>query len=362
MVHTGCLKLYCAQIGVPFDLSAESGRETLIALVERHEMLGTTMFGGYEGIDYSDGRLDERWVTQPTGDQKNGNIFQWKFEDGQYDWTMTRYNSCVSKLIPSPDIFPRLHDPQVYAKIKPERLSMCSNPVPSNDFLSTSPDLVLLNIASHLSISDLFNLSILNKTLRHRCITTNSFQNLVRDQLQGTFALPVPAEIQPHHPSGFPFPTASGDWLLYSYHVHQTQSMRNRRRIFNLISQLKTLYPIKATAEGYLSGPQSEQKRNYLRTVVDQQLLLRRLNGMYDFELFVKVLGELNKAVSQDLMKAKFTGTKLPKAMEKVRGMVEGKKGGGKQRPTQAMEKRIMAKIDERMVLVKLENERYRRQ
>ena len=98
-----------------------------------------------------------------------------------------------------------------------------------------------------------------------------------------------------------------------------------------------------------------------MRTVVDQQLLLRRLNGMYDFELFVKVLGELNKAVSQDLMKAKFTGTKLPKAMEKVRGMVEGNKGGGKQPPTQAMDMKIMAKIDERMVLVKLEKERYRR-
>ena len=47
--------------------------------------------------------------------------------------------------------------------------------------------------------------------------------------------------------------------------------------------------------------------------------------------------------------------------MEKVKGMVEGKKGGGNQRPTQAMEKKIMAKIDERMVLVKLEKERYRR-
>ena len=82
---------------------------------------------------------------------------------------------------------------------------------------------------------------------------------------------------------------------------------------------------------------------------------------MYDFELLVKVLGELNKAVSIDLMKAKFTGTKLAKAMEKVRGMVEGKKARGKQRPTQAMEKKITAKIDERMVLVNLEKARYRR-
>ena len=94
---------------------------------------------------------------------------------------------------------------------------------------------------------------------------------------------------------------------------------------------------------------------------MDQQLLLRKLIEMYDFELFVKVLGELNKAVSADLMKVKFLGTKLPKAMEKVKGMVEGKKGQVKKGPTQAMERQIMAKIDERMMLVKLEKERYRR-
>lgn len=44
--------------------------------------------------------------------------------------------------------------------------------------------------------------------------------------------------------------------------------MRNRRRIFNIISQLKELYPVKATADGCLSDLQSEQKQNYLRTVV----------------------------------------------------------------------------------------------
>jgi hypothetical protein len=84
-----------------------------------------------------------------------------------------------SNLIASPDMFPRLYDPQIYAKTKPERLSMCANPALSNDLLSTSPDLVFLNIGSHLSISDLYNLSFLNKTLRNRCITTSTFQNLV---------------------------------------------------------------------------------------------------------------------------------------------------------------------------------------
>jgi len=137
--------------------------------------------------------------------------------------------------------------------------------------------------------------------------------------------------------------------------------MRNRRRIFNLISQLKSRYLFNAEGCEVVYGAKFEQRRNYLRTIVDQQLLLRKLIEMYDFELFVKVLGELNKAVSADLMKVKFLGTKLPKAMEKVKGMVEGKKGQVKKGPTQAMERQIMAKIDERMMLVKLEKERYRR-
>ena len=78
----------CAQLGVPFDLS-ENGRDTLVALVELHEMLGTTVYGGYEGIDYSQGRLNKRWLTQPFG-QGNANRFAWNFENGSQDWTMKR--------------------------------------------------------------------------------------------------------------------------------------------------------------------------------------------------------------------------------------------------------------------------------
>ena len=47
-------------------------------------------------------------------------------------------------------------------------------------------------------------------------------------------------------------PTAKGDWLLYGHHVHKTQSMRNRRRIFNIIDQLDFQYKIKAAKTGYI--------------------------------------------------------------------------------------------------------------
>jgi hypothetical protein len=90
MVHDGCLKLFCSEIGVPFDLSQTTGEGTMIALLERFEYLGTTVFGGYEGIDYSEGKMDERWLTQPHG-KTNGNEFAWHFDYGKYDWTMKRY-------------------------------------------------------------------------------------------------------------------------------------------------------------------------------------------------------------------------------------------------------------------------------
>ena len=73
---------------MPFDLT-QKGRETLIALLERHEFLGTTLYGGYEGIDYSMGNLDERWLSQPCGGEK-ANVFAWDFKNGEEDWTMRR--------------------------------------------------------------------------------------------------------------------------------------------------------------------------------------------------------------------------------------------------------------------------------
>ena len=97
VAHEGCWKLLCGKLGVPFDFS-QKGRDTIIALVERHEILGTTLFGGYEGIDYSGGKLDERWLVEPYGCGQ-ANQFAWDFENGEYDWTMKRYLPGSSQLI-----------------------------------------------------------------------------------------------------------------------------------------------------------------------------------------------------------------------------------------------------------------------
>lgn len=90
--------MVCRHIGVPFDLS-ENGRNTIISLLERHETLGTTLFGGYEGVDYSQGKLDERWITQPNG-RDDGGRFAWAFESGEYDWAMKRLSHQIRDLWP----------------------------------------------------------------------------------------------------------------------------------------------------------------------------------------------------------------------------------------------------------------------
>jgi len=79
--------MFCGKLGIPYDLG---NLDTLVALLERFEYLGTTVCGGYDGIDYSEGRMEERWLTQPFGEAP-GNKFQWEFQDGAEDWTMKRF-------------------------------------------------------------------------------------------------------------------------------------------------------------------------------------------------------------------------------------------------------------------------------
>ena len=154
-------------------------------------------------------------------------------------------------------MFPRLH-----TTVKPERLEICAHPTLSNDILSKSPDLVFLKIASHLTLSDLYTVAVLNKHLRHRCLTSYSYQNVVRKRLFKTWATPIPSEYPAKNQEGYAYATAKGDWLLYGHHVHKTQSMRNRRRIFNIIDQLDFYIKSKQQRQD-ISPVLTQSKNNY---------------------------------------------------------------------------------------------------
>lgn len=243
-------------------------------------------------------------------------------------------------------MFPRLH-----LTVKPERLDLCNNQHPSNDPLSTSPDLVFLGISKHLDLPDLYTLSTLNKTLRYRCLTTETFQNQVRNRIQKTWAAPLSSEYPHPLPQGYAHSSASGDWLLYGYHVFKTNSMRNRRRIVKLIQHLKEQYFIKAKEAGYIDGPNSIQMQRWFHANIDQQLLIHKVSEMYNFELFIKIMTTFNRAYTTDLTKQKFMGKKIPEAVEFVKELVRGKQSFGKRRPGREMEARMMDKIHERQKL-----------
>jgi len=345
VAHEGCLKLYCEQIGVPFNLTP-SGLETMLALIERHEFLGPTLYGGYEGIDYSAGKLDERWLSQPCGGE-DANVFAWDFERGQEDWTMKRYHNFLAFVNYSPDLFPRLHK-----EVKPERLALCNNPKASTDWITNSPDLVFLGVSSHLSLPDLYNVAALSKQLRRRCLTTASFQLIVRDQISQTWAAPMTSEYPSPMPEGFPHGKANGDWFLYGHHVFKTNSMRNRRRILNIISQLQIQYIATATEAGYLEGPHSGQMRANLRAMVELQLLLRKVSQMYDYQLFLKVLDMFNDAWARDLRKPRFKGEDAQKALKEARRLVEGKEVLPRRDPGKLVLQRLENSLRENQGLV----------
>jgi hypothetical protein len=182
---------------------------------------------------------------------------------------------------------------------------------------------------------------MLNKELRRRCLTTTSFQLLVRDQLSLTWAAPMTSEYPSPIPDGFPHDKAKGDWLLYGYHVFKTHSMRNRRRICNIISQLQSQYEVTATAAGYLHGPHSEQMQLNFRAMVEEQLLLQKVSQMYDYELFLKVLDMFNEAWAKDLKKPKFKGGEVQMTVIETRRLVEGKKTLPRRNPGEVILQRM---------------------
>ena len=343
----------CCAIKLVFHLILRKTGGRLCRVVERHEILGTTLFGGYEGVDYSEGQLDERWLVEPYGCGR-ANQFEWDFENGQQDWTMKRYAPLKVKYRHlSPDMFPRL-----LTTVKPTRLELCASATPSKDILSRCPDVVFLNISSHVPLPDLYTISILSKTIRHRCLTMASFQNIVRQRLFKTWATPIQSEYLPQIKSGYPHHTSTGDWLLYGYHVYKTASMRNcRRRILDLINQQETQFHLKAIEQGYSSGPNSEHQQTYLRAIIDQQLILRKLNEMYDFELFVKAATILNNAYREDLTQPRLMGTKLPGAVKKVKKLMVGKVALKERRPGRTMNQKIVEIINERFKFNVIENQ-----
>ena len=180
-----------------------------------------------------------------------------------------------------------------------ERMRTCAKVAPQTDFLTSCPHLVFLNIASFLDIPSLYNLTAVSKRLRFRCLLSIDFQSIVRDALFQTWACPSPAEEKDTvdyemviavlsgkslgqawdtiAAEGHPVRKAIGDWLGYGSEVFKSPNMKNRRRIFRIITQLRQKSQERAEKLGYLNGPESERRKRNFRALIEHQMVLANI-------------------------------------------------------------------------------------
>jgi hypothetical protein len=241
---------------------------------------------------------------------------------------------------------------------------MCAKAKAPEHPLSTCPDNIFLNIANLLPSNDLYTISILNKDFRRRTLTSESYQTLVRDRLKSfAWALPLESEIPEKAPDGYPMPTLTGDWLLYGYHIHKTNSIRNCRRIFNILAQMECRYLDNANHVGYLGGPFSEIMRVNLQAQVEQQLILANVVEMQDWDLLDHILTILNEAQENDLFwYGKFRGKGLPVAVATARAMMLLSPGVPQPLPSAAERRVLVERVNEHMAFNLEEKKKYPRE
>jgi hypothetical protein len=231
------------------------------------------------------------------------------------------------------------------------------------------PDLVFHDVAKYLNLSDLYTLTSVNKDLRRRCLTDMAIQNILRDILVDMNLVPTypKSYYTRSHPTSKtifrttnsnPHPYERGDWFLYGNHLNLSTSMQNRRRILGIISQMKIQSIKNAQEQKYFDN--DNLKQNCLRSIIDQQLVIRKLNIIGIPDLFVKGMALLNKAFEIDLKKGRLKGNKMAAAVERVEALIENERRGSKHIGL-VEENRMIAKINERMKLNMAEGEMLRR-
>lgn len=249
-----------------------------------------------------------------------------------------------------------------------------------------------MNIARFLDLPSLYKLTALSKRLRFTCLISTDFQSLVRNALFKTWACPTPAEEQDHLNNemlithlnkaknitsidGYPKRKAMGDWLLYGTEVFKSPNMRNRRRIFHLLSQMREKYIHNAQQFGYLKLPSGEsqfpcysserQLKVNFRAMVEHQLVLGSIGTGIPgtskrYSLFIEVMEIFNMAY-QPLVGASGMSEAVERAKARIKEEEEKvrKRGLGyaSEHLSDQMERRIQKVIQDKMVLIFNENQ-----
>jgi len=235
--------------------------DALIRLCEIETIFGRPQGGLNAGrlryIAYEDAgeKIDLRPFWRQ-GREPGGNIFNWEaLAASRYKWLLNR-----------PDVFPRF-----FTIVTEERLESISLPPPDSttDIITTQPIDVLLAICSHLTIKSYLALTSTCRFLRWHALTT--LQPHARKLVLGLgWAVATKQEYAGTkarnratmaHEKDSPH---DADWLLYLSHVNRTKSMRVRKWIWALCSEIRRVwmerYPNSSLAD-VDQGVKSEAKK-----------------------------------------------------------------------------------------------------
>jgi hypothetical protein len=261
-MHSTCGNLLRKALG----LEDYNDKDQLVELAEIESVFGRMSNSSSEGIASFPGvRYEEvSGIDMRKFWRKNhrpGQIcFDWLgLKDSEMNWVLNR-----------PDMFPRF-----FNEVTQKRLESIGEPAETKDILTTIPTDILFKLLPHLDIPAFLSLTSTCRTLRKLALV--EFQSHVRK-----LVLSIPWSTPLLHafdeseyrtdPPGMVNPEtspATGDWLLYLSHIHRTNSMRERRRIWNIYVEIKEQYDRLKPECPYSKNPAEQTRtRNRCRMVL----------------------------------------------------------------------------------------------
>lgn len=241
IIQIPCMHHTCANLlRRAFNCEDSRDLEQLIQLVEIEMVLGRPCPGYEDGIarfphvkyeEVSGIDMRHLWA-KPNG-----------FGDVFFDFVSLK-NSEKAWILSRPDLFPKFNN-----EVQTARLTSIGEPGETTDIVATVLPDILFKLIAHFDISTYLSFTSTCRTLRKMAL--KEFQPHARKLvLSLPWSTPLLNAYDKSEYTDMPGMVHSenspptGDWLLYLSHIHRTNSMRTRRRIWKICEEIKQQYDI----------------------------------------------------------------------------------------------------------------------
>lgn len=246
-----------------FDCEDAKNLDHIIRMVEIELILGRPCGQTKEGV----GRYRHVRYEDVSGVDFR-RFYEMTYEIGvvEFDWIGLK-NSELGWVLSRPDMFPRFSE-----EVSEKRLSSIGQPGETTDAITTLPVDILFKLIPFLDIQTYLAFTSTCRTLRQ--LALKEFQphtrKLVLNLPWSTPLLRAYNRSEHNGEPGLVHPETSpptGDWLLYLSHIHRTNSMRERRRIWQICEEIKYQHDKQKAVCNYMrSSVKRKQFRNMMCT------------------------------------------------------------------------------------------------